>query len=55
MDWARAGALHWTSLLSRAQQVPVQRRLKSLSQTNLPPRLVLLVFSRLASAVSRSA
>ena len=32
-----AHALEGTSLLSGAQQVPVQRRLKSLSQSNLPP------------------
>src|SRR5580658_2164282 len=32
-----AHALEGTSLLSGAQQVPVQRRFKSLSQSNLPP------------------
>jgi hypothetical protein len=32
-----AHALEGTSLLSGAQQVPVQRRLKSLSHSNLPP------------------
>src|SRR5580692_8546387 len=47
-----AHALEGAPLLSGAQQVPVQRNLKSLSQTNPPPPV--LLFSRLASAVSRS-
>lgn len=35
---SEAHALEGTSLLSGAQQVPVERRLKELSQGNLPPR-----------------
>jgi hypothetical protein len=37
-----AHALEGTSLLSGAQQVPVQRRLKSLSQSKGPPLVAVL-------------
>jgi hypothetical protein len=49
-----AHALEGTSLLSGAQQVPVQHRLKSLSQSKEPRWLRFCVFfSRPASAVGR--